>query len=47
MHLPAAPKLSGICSDFACKSKQAVQAEIIEKVIKDKDRVQEELSKSK
>lgn len=39
-----APKLPLICSDFQCKSKLAVQGELIEKVVKDKDRVQTELN---
>jgi hypothetical protein len=33
-----APKLPLLCSDFQCKSKLAVQGELIEKVVKDKDR---------
>ena len=47
INVPCAPKLPGICTDFACKSKQAVQAEIIEKVIKDKDKITEENNKLK
>jgi hypothetical protein len=47
VHLPSAPKLPGVCSDFTCKSKLAVQAEIIEKVIKDKDRVVGEMERMK
>ncbi len=43
----AAPKVPGVCSDFGCKSKQAVQAELIERVIKDKAKVELELSKLK
>lgn len=39
-----APKLPLVCSDFQCKSKLAVQVELIEKVIKDKDRAQTELN---
>lgn len=40
----AAPKLPLVCSDFQCKSKLAVQGELIEKVVKDKDRAQTELN---
>ena len=47
VQLPSAPKLPGVCSEFTCKSKLAVQAEIIEKVIKDKDRVESEIEKLK
>ena len=36
-----------VCSDFQCKSKLAVQGELIEKVVKDKDRVQTELNQLK
>lgn len=36
-----------MCSDFGCKSKQAVQAELIERVIKDKASIEEEMSKLK
>ena len=39
-----APKLPLVCSDFQCKSKLAVQGELIEKVVKDKDRAQTELN---
>ena len=42
-----APKLPLVCSDFQCKSKLAVQGELIEKVVKDKDRVQTELNQLK
>ena len=42
--MPSAPTLPGICSDFACKSKLAVQAELLEKVIKDKEKVNTELT---
>lgn len=47
MVLTTAPKVPGVCSDFTCKSKQAVQAEIIEKVIKDKEKVTSEATKVK
>jgi hypothetical protein len=47
MLLTTAPKIPGVCSDFTCKSKQAVQAEIIEKVIKDKEKVATEAAKVK
>ncbi len=36
-----------MCSDFGCKSKQAVQAELIERVIKDKATIEQEMSKLK
>jgi len=47
MLLTTAPRVPGICSDFTCKSKQAVQAEIIEKVIKEKEKVATEAAKVK
>lgn len=47
MVLTAAPRIPGVCSDFTCKSKQAVQAEIIEKVIKDKEKVAIDAAKVK
>jgi hypothetical protein len=47
MLLTTAPKVPGVCSDFTCKSKQAVQAEIIEKVIKDKEKMGNEAAKVK
>ena len=45
--MPSAPKMPGVCSDFTCKSKLAVQGEIIEKVIKDKDKVEGEMERLK
>jgi soluble cytochrome b562 len=47
MLLTTAPRVPGVCSDFTCKSKQAVQAEIIEKVIKDKEKMGSEAAKFK
>jgi soluble cytochrome b562 len=47
MLLTTAPRVPGVCSDFTCKSKQAVQAEIIEKVIKDKEKMATEAAKFK
>jgi hypothetical protein len=47
MLLTTAPRVPGVCSDFTCKSKQAVQAEIIEKVIKDKEKMANEAAKVK
>ena len=47
MLLTTAPRVPGVCSDFTCKSKQAVQAEIIEKVIKDKEKMATESAKVK
>jgi hypothetical protein len=47
MLLTTAPRVPGVCSDFTCKSKQAVQAEIIEKVIKDKEKMATEAAKVK
>jgi hypothetical protein len=47
MLLTTAPRVPGVCSDFTCKSKQAVQAEIIEKVIKDKEKGASEATKVK
>ena len=45
--MTTAPRVPGVCSDFTCKSKQAVQAEIIEKVIKDKEKMATEAAKVK
>ena len=47
MLLTTAPRVPSVCSDFTCKSKQAVQAEIIEKIIKDKEKVASEATKVK
>lgn len=46
-EIPSVIKVPGVCSDYKCKAKQQMQAEIVESLIKDRDQLSSELAKLK